>query len=56
METAELVRPGCKDQYKHNTSVLDHFEAAAYHLREAEVKEALAEIVEGKKLVLTRQK
>ena len=55
-QAPDLIRPGCKDQYQHNTVILEHFEAAAHHLREAELREALHEIEEGKKIILNRQK
>ena len=55
-ETPELTRPGCKDQFNHNSAVLEHLEAAANHIREAEVKEALEEIEEGKTKIVDRQK
>ena len=56
LETPELKRPGCKDQFEHNQLVLEHLEAAEQHLRNAEVKEAIQSIQEGKKVVLKRQK
>ena len=52
----ELTRPGCKDQYNHNVEVLERIEAAEKHIRDAELKEALMELAEGKKIVSKRQK
>ena len=56
LETPDLVRPGCRDQFQHNLAVLERIEAAENHLREAEIREALQELDEGKKIVLKRQK
>ena len=55
-ETPELTRPGCKDQFAHNTVIFEHIESAEKHIREAELKEALQELEAGKKQVLERQK
>ena len=51
-ETPELARPGCKDQFAHNTVIFGHVESAEKHIREAEQQELEA----GKKQVLERQK
>ena len=55
-DTPEISRPGCKDQYKHNLTVLEHIESAEKHIREAELKEALESLDAGKKEILKRQK
>ena len=56
LETPDLSRPGCKDQFKHNVAVIERIEAAENHIKEAELKEALEELKEGKQLILKRQK
>ena len=56
LETPELKRPGCKDQFEHNQIVFEHFESAERHIRNAELKEAMQDIDEGKKIISKRQK
>ena len=54
METPVLQSAGCKDQFKHNSAVLEHIEATERHIRDAELREALEELDLGKKIVKKR--
>ena len=55
MITPDFNNEGNREQYRHNADVLDHVEMAASHLNNAEIKEALEKLEQGKALLKERQ-
>ena len=55
-ETPDFTRAGNKGQFDHNVAVTEHIDAALHHLKEAEVKEAMDILEQGKEMIAQRQK